>query len=78
MFPIVPACGTKTRAVSGKRPCAIEAAVEAGSKDMLMSISPSFRSWSCTDWFSGKAVPCRQRFGRIASYHAQSGAVWVA
>lgn len=54
------------------------AAVEAGSKDIAMSISPSFRSCCCTDWFSGKLSPPRHRFGRSASVPRPEGAVVAA
>ena len=54
---MVPPAGTKTRAVSGSRPCAMAAAVEAGSNDMPISTTPSFSICCWTLSFSGNASP---------------------
>jgi hypothetical protein len=54
------------------------AAGAAGSKYIAKSTTPSFSICCWTLSFSGKVRPSCQRFGRSASYHAQSGAVTVS
>ncbi len=75
VLPMVPFSSTKVRTLSGRMPLPMAVEASLGLKEIMMSISPSARSWRMAGPVSGNCSPLRHRVGLSCSYQRQSGAV---